>query len=43
MKNPALAGAVKALDGGLERDRTVDLCNAIAALSQLSYEPFLQR
>ena len=26
-------------DGGAERDRTVDLCSAIAALSQLSYGP----
>jgi hypothetical protein len=27
-------------DGGAEGDRTPDLCNAIAALSQLSYGPF---
>ena len=27
--------------GGDEGDRTPDLCNAIAALSQLSYVPFL--
>jgi hypothetical protein len=26
--------------GGDEGDRTPDLCNAIAALSQLSYVPF---
>ncbi len=26
-------------DGGAEGDRTPDLCNAIAALSQLSYGP----
>jgi hypothetical protein len=26
-------------DGGAERDRTVDLLNAIQALSQLSYGP----
>ena len=25
--------------GGAERDRTADLCSAIAALSQLSYGP----
>jgi len=25
--------------GGVEGDRTPDLCNAIAALSQLSYDP----
>ncbi len=25
--------------GGARRDRTADLCNAIAALSQLSYGP----
>ena len=25
--------------GGLEGDRTLDLCDANAALSQLSYEP----
>ncbi len=25
--------------GGAKRDRTADLCNAIAALSQLSYSP----
>jgi hypothetical protein len=31
----------KSLDfiGGAERDRTVDLLNAIQALSQLSYSP----
>ncbi len=27
--------------GGLEGDRTLDLCDANAALSQLSYEPIL--
>ena len=27
------------LNGGAERDRTVDLLNAIQALSQLSYSP----
>lgn len=27
------------MDGGAEGDRTPDLCNAIAALSQLSYGP----
>ena len=27
--------------GGLEGDRTLDLCDANAALSQLSYEPKL--
>lgn len=26
-------------NGGPERDRTADLCNAIATLSQLSYGP----
>ena len=26
--------------GGASRDRTDDLCSAIAALSQLSYSPF---
>ena len=29
----------KAFSGGLEGDRTLDLCDANAALSQLSYEP----
>jgi hypothetical protein len=35
----------KSLDfiGGAERDRTVDLLNAIQALSQLSYSPTLGR
>ncbi len=28
--------------GGVEGDRTPDLCNAIAALSQLSYDPEIQ-
>ena len=32
------AASVDAL-GGAERDRTVDLLNAIQALSQLSYSP----
>ena len=30
---------IKKLNGGAERDRTVDLLNAIQALSQLSYSP----
>ncbi len=29
----------KEINGGAERDRTVDLLNAIQALSQLSYSP----
>ena len=29
--------------GGAKRDRTADLCNAIAALSQLSYSPIAKR
>ena len=29
--------------GGAKRDRTADLCNAIAALSQLSYSPTAKR
>jgi hypothetical protein len=33
-----IAIAVKVF-GGVEGDRTPDLCNAIAALSQLSYDP----
>ena len=28
------------IESGAERDRTVDLLNAIQALSQLSYSPF---
>ena len=36
-----LSESQKVLDviGGAERDRTVDLLNAIQALSQLSYSP----
>jgi hypothetical protein len=30
---------MNSLNGGAERDRTVDLLNAIQALSQLSYSP----
>ena len=29
----------KMIDGGVKRDRTADLLNAIQALSQLSYNP----
>jgi hypothetical protein len=38
---PMLSETQKVLDfiGGAERDRTVDLLNAIQALSQLSYSP----
>jgi hypothetical protein len=38
---PMLSEIQKVLDviGGAERDRTVDLLNAIQALSQLSYSP----
>ncbi len=39
-RSPAWAGSRSVLeDGGAEGDRTPDLCNAIAALSQLSYGP----
>jgi|TARA_B110000305_G_scaffold228454_1_gene278260 hypothetical protein len=31
--------AFEIINGGARRDRTADLCNAIAALSQLSYSP----
>ena len=34
---------MQALSGGARRDRTADLCNAIAALSQLSYSPTAKR
>ena len=34
VKNTAIS-----IFGGLEGDRTLDLCDANAALSQLSYEP----
>ena len=33
------AGAAYSGNGGAERNRTADLCSAIAALSQLSYGP----
>ncbi len=33
----------KLKNGGAERDRTVDLLNAIQALSQLSYSPIKDR
>ena len=36
-KKPRIAAG--SLNGGAEGDRTPDLCNAIAALSQLSYGP----
>ena len=32
-------GMGKMIDGGVKRDRTADLLNAIQALSQLSYNP----
>ena len=35
-----MRGMVEFEIGGDEGDRTPDLCNAIAALSQLSYVPF---
>ena len=38
-KNARKAGFIHF--GGLEGDRTLDLCDANAALSQLSYEPIL--
>ena len=31
------------ISGGAERDRTVGLLNAIQALSQLSYSPFIDK
>ena len=39
--SPYNVGFGYALNGGLEGDRTLDLCDANAALSQLSYEPIL--
>jgi hypothetical protein len=36
---PNLLSGTHWLNGGAERDRTVDLLNAIQALSQLSYSP----
>ena len=39
LHQPALEAAYV---GGAERDRTADLCSAIAALSQLSYGPKLR-
>ena len=38
-KKGAPQGAFVLTGGGAEGDRTPDLCNAIAALSQLSYGP----
>lgn len=39
MKKAASVKAANMIFGGDEGDRTPDLCNAIAALSQLSYVP----
>ncbi len=36
---PNLLSGISLSNGGAERDRTVDLLNAIQALSQLSYSP----
>ena len=41
MKNHRQNGGDFPEIGGLEGDRTLDLCDANAALSQLSYEPKL--
>ncbi len=38
-KIPPVSGGIYCFVGGAERDRTVDLLNAIQALSQLSYGP----
>ncbi len=40
---PGESYTIEELVGGAERDRTVDLLNAIQALSQLSYSPTTRR